>query len=271
MTLSTGFVSFMPSANIGVVSPIMANNGVDSAPQPNIHFGDTVLKVLDLVTGADMTSHFDTACQGFSAIANAGLYQIDTTPNTSHCHLALIQRADQVSTYKMVAGNVHARPGTGTITTPGASVGDIILQTVYPTIANTIPGDFNGMGASIFEPTIQTTDTVNQLVEVGFGGSLVSPALFFLQAANTPYSGEIVLDIMYGSVPSYFPNMVGGSELLHVLDLTAGIDYTSHYGQHIGEGTATGNVPFGGLPKALYNGNANTNNLTLFVTSPPKN
>ena len=165
MTISVGFASFKPF-NLNAV-------GAGANPQVNVNHGDTILQVFDLVTANDMTSHFDPAC------SQGEIFQLDNTPNTSHVHLALIQRyAASNTSYVMSVG--FASPNSGvlsmpfSVNVPGVDINDVLYAGLYPTISNTSSPSVNYIEGS-FYPTIKTANTIIQ--GYGYGGNAY-PSLF---------------------------------------------------------------------------------------------
>ena len=247
-TINVGFSAFKPQTNSGWFTP------ASLSAQANINFGDIILQVFDLVTGNDVTHSFDSFCQ------NGMIGQLNSIPNTSHCHLALLQRySETLTNYEItVAPSLGNTSSTnGALSSYGINPGDILIEAAYSTVANTsISPEYV---TDAWAATVETANTLTQIT----GSANTYPTLFLLQK-NGFSQAEIFLDLQQGPISGYLAlsNGLAGGKIQQVLDITSGTDVSSNFWQYIG-----GELGGGGIVK--YTAGTSNNDLFLIISTGP--
>jgi len=226
MSSPLGLAILTPSTTAGPISACVG--AID---------GGAVLQVLNLVTGADVTSSFDPYLPAADTIV-----QLDTVPSHTATHLVtFIQPGQGAPGYKFAAvRSIGATAGTnGSAAAAGVKSGDTILQAYHPvsnySYINTGFSPAPIDSASSFDPTAPADGTVTQVAGLPVPVPGVSPgdSILLLLRNNGAPPSSIGIAVVYGplalSQPVQLPGIAAGSQLLAAFDITNVVKLTGYY------------------------------------------
>lgn len=209
MTNGLGVAAIAPSATV--------STGLTCVGVP---VGATILQVINMVTGADVTSSFDPF------VRNAGLiFQVDTVPTVADNHLISFQipGGEPVTVKFAVVNSIGASSGThGSVIASGVKKGDTIVRAFAP-VTNFAYGSASDWTPN-FAPTAPANDTVTQLD----GISTADSVLLLLSNAGSPLT-SFDIGTNDGSAPVTLgvSSVVAGDRMWCSLDLTTPALFTN--------------------------------------------
>lgn len=206
----------------------LPSSAVGNIISPGTKQGGTVLQVLNLTTGADVTASFDPYLP-----SDDSLVQLDVVPSHTQNHLVVFQQAGRVAAGVRfaVVNSLGGAAGThGSVVAPGINPGDIVQQAYTPLTDYAFGNSVDVTSA--FAPTSSAAGTVTQV-----RGTSTSDANLLLIRKAGASSTSLVIWTSDGlssaggnaTVGAPFFTVVPGASLVCVLDLTNVADITSRF------------------------------------------
>jgi hypothetical protein len=230
-------LAFTPAAAVGNI--YIANSGISR--------GDLVAQVIDMTTGADVTSSFDPYILDTNTIT-----QLNITPSSADQHLAILASTPSTALdFKIaVVNSLGSAGGThGSVTAAGVTSGDIILAALYP-LDNT--GTLSvSLVTDSFAATAPSTNVVTQIS----GVATAHPVLLFLLKSG--HSSSSFMVAMAPGMATGINNATrtgqSGDAVEWAIDLNTGASLTGTFGPYI---------PYNDL---VYNPGAGVSHTVMFV------
>lgn len=194
---------------------------------PGVKRGGTVLQVLNLNTGADVTGSFDPYLP-----TDDSIFQLDTVPSHTQKHLVVFQQPNHVAAGVRfaVVNSLGGGAGThGSVVAPGVGVGDVVDQAYIPLTDYAFGNSVDVSG--YYAPTSSAAGSVTQIQ----GISTADAILLLIRKSGTP-STNLIVWTSDGLAASGGISTVGapftiaaGASLVCVLDLANVADLTSRF------------------------------------------
>lgn len=183
--------------------------------------GAAILQVLNLITGADVTSSFD----GYVP-AQDTIVQLDVTPSsvTNHFLSYAIPGAAPVTVKFAIVNSIGSGAGThGSVTAAGVAQGDVIVR-AYSPVTDFAYGNAADLTNS-FAPTAPSANTVTQISGINTADAVM---LLLVNSGAGPTSLDIGTND--GSAPGGLgiSSARAGDTVLAVLDLTAATVFSQY-------------------------------------------
>lgn len=209
-------------AGLGVAVITPAPNGGTTVECNGAIAGGQIAQVINLTTGADVTSSYDPYIPAIDTIV-----QLDSTPSILSTHLVTfsIPGGDAITTKFAVVNSLGTDPGThGAVTAPSVRVGDTIIRAISP-VTNFGYGDPVDLTKS-FAPTVTTRATVMQIAPISTADSIL---LLLRNAGATSVTVDIGISVGTGVGILRVRGAPTGAQVVRALDLTGGRDLTAGF------------------------------------------